>query len=267
MWTIKLTLVVYISSSLFHCIFLVAFVAISTGSMSSLRITPVNQQENNGRLRRSHNHSSRHPVPSSLPYEPVRDWQNDWGLYEDRVRTGPYGLTRFPTRPHSPLWILILDDDIVRNMNPMLREFVNQSPPGTRVQWHLGPPSQEEESNLTEEELKEAMKKLTKQTYLPYKRSGKRGLFKEKLVAEEPENCAVCLEQFTPYQELFVTPCNHRFHEDCLVPWLKSHGQCPVCRFVICEISSRRVSSDVHGDIYNLLMAMEEAFNWLSLRC
>ena len=52
------------------------------------------------------------------------------------------------------------------------------------------------------------------------------------------KDCAVCKEQFTLHPEdhgelIIVTlPCNHPFHQDCIVPWLKSSGTCPVCRFV-----------------------------------
>ena len=26
-------------------------------------------------------------------------------------------------------------------------------------------------------------------------------------------------------------PCNHYFHEECLMPWLDQHDSCPICRF------------------------------------
>lgn len=56
-----------------------------------------------------------------------------------------------------------------------------------------------------------------------------------KKLDEEGKRCAVCLEDFKGGEEVMLTPCDHMFHEDCIVPWVKSHGQCPVCRSVFCE--------------------------------
>ncbi|PWN48466.1 hypothetical protein IE53DRAFT_370592 [Violaceomyces palustris] len=36
--------------------------------------------------------------------------------------------------------------------------------------------------------------------------------------------------------ELISMPCAHIFHEDCLVPWLKTNGTCPVCRVSIVKL-------------------------------
>jgi len=52
------------------------------------------------------------------------------------------------------------------------------------------------------------------------------------------KDCAVCKEQFKTdvedSDELVVVtlPCKHPFHEPCIMPWLKSSGTCPVCRYV-----------------------------------
>ncbi len=50
------------------------------------------------------------------------------------------------------------------------------------------------------------------------------------------KECAVCKDTFEPTNEVLTLPCNenpkyrHTFHEDCIVPWLKQNGTCPVCR-------------------------------------
>ena len=47
----------------------------------------------------------------------------------------------------------------------------------------------------------------------------------------------MCKEQFSlttedPDDQVIVTlPCKHPFHEGCIMPWLKSSGTCPVCRY------------------------------------
>lgn len=93
---------------------------------------------------------------------------------------------------------------------------------------------------------------------------------------EDGMRCAICLEDFEPKEEVMLTPCNHMFHEDCIVPWLRNKGQCPVCRFVILEEVRENPSSfNMHhgidhleqpsnliaGEFLSILRAMEEAFH------
>ena len=44
-------------------------------------------------------------------------------------------------------------------------------------------------------------------------------------------SCAVCKDEFNIGEECLSMPCNHYFHGDCLIPWLKERNSCPVCRF------------------------------------
>lgn len=50
-------------------------------------------------------------------------------------------------------------------------------------------------------------------------------------------DCAVCKDTFKletedPDEQIVITlPCKHPFHEPCIIPWLKSSGTCPVCRY------------------------------------
>ncbi|KAL0427403.1 UNVERIFIED_CONTAM: E3 ubiquitin-protein ligase SIRP1 [Sesamum latifolium] len=60
--------------------------------------------------------------------------------------------------------------------------------------------------------------------------------------SSEQEECAVCLEQFNEGrgrgrgrqgETLMQLPCGHRFHTNCLVPWLEANAHCPCCRMEI----------------------------------
>ena len=43
--------------------------------------------------------------------------------------------------------------------------------------------------------------------------------------------CAVCLEVYTERDWLKRLPCEHCYHEDCILHWFKDHHACPMCRF------------------------------------
>ncbi|SLM38144.1 Zinc finger, RING/FYVE/PHD-type [Lasallia pustulata] len=43
--------------------------------------------------------------------------------------------------------------------------------------------------------------------------------------------CSVCTDDFIKGQDIRVLPCNHKFHPECIDPWLLNvSGTCPLCR-------------------------------------
>uniref|UniRef100_A0A8C9AP92 E3 ubiquitin-protein ligase RNF126 n=1 Tax=Prolemur simus TaxID=1328070 RepID=A0A8C9AP92_PROSS len=42
--------------------------------------------------------------------------------------------------------------------------------------------------------------------------------------------CPVCKDDYALGESVRQLPCNHLFHDGCIVPWLEQHDSCPVCR-------------------------------------
>jgi len=49
-------------------------------------------------------------------------------------------------------------------------------------------------------------------------------------VADEERKCMVCLEGFKDGEGLRILPCLHRYHVQCIDPWLAQNRHCPVCK-------------------------------------
>ncbi|KAG2553002.1 hypothetical protein PVAP13_9KG505100 [Panicum virgatum] len=47
---------------------------------------------------------------------------------------------------------------------------------------------------------------------------------------EDELTCSVCLEQVAVGDLLRSLPCLHQFHVNCIDPWLRQQGTCPICK-------------------------------------
>lgn len=43
-------------------------------------------------------------------------------------------------------------------------------------------------------------------------------------------DCCICLDKFDENHKSIVLECNHRFHKECILNWLKKELNCPLCR-------------------------------------
>ncbi|ODO06723.1 hypothetical protein I350_04082 [Cryptococcus amylolentus CBS 6273] len=62
--------------------------------------------------------------------------------------------------------------------------------------------------------------------------------FDEKSLSQSQfKDCPVCKDDFQVDDAVVRIPCQHTFHDDCLVPWLKQNGTCPVWQVSVLRFS------------------------------
>ncbi|ORY17775.1 hypothetical protein BCR34DRAFT_554804 [Clohesyomyces aquaticus] len=68
---------------------------------------------------------------------------------------------------------------------------------------------------------------------------------------EEGLGCSICTDDFEKGQDIRVLPCNHKFHPECVDPWLLNvSGTCPLCRVDLRPTTSHSsTSSDGDPDL------------------
>ncbi|RIA98566.1 hypothetical protein C1645_749705 [Glomus cerebriforme] len=70
----------------------------------------------------------------------------------------------------------------------------------------------------------------------------------KKQVVEEQLGCPVCKDEFQIDEEAVYLPCTHTFHYDCIKPWLKMNGTCPVCRYSLVSQESNESNENEHNN-------------------
>ncbi|KAF2660536.1 hypothetical protein K491DRAFT_62360 [Lophiostoma macrostomum CBS 122681] len=72
--------------------------------------------------------------------------------------------------------------------------------------------------------------------------------------ADQGLGCSICTDDFEKGQDIRVLPCNHKFHPECVDPWLLNvSGTCPLCRVDLRPTTSRSSAEEDGEQDPNLL--------------
>lgn len=53
---------------------------------------------------------------------------------------------------------------------------------------------------------------------------------KNELISNNGIQCPICLKEHSAGETVKKMPCKHKFHSDCILPWLAKTNSCPLCR-------------------------------------
>lgn len=87
-----------------------------------------------------------------------------------------------------------------------------------------------EQSTEINQAIEQSMEQLS---LVPASQEAMESLVKIKLPDEKinVRQCTICLEDFGDVDNVLATPCNHVYHEVCIVKWLETSHMCPLCRY------------------------------------
>lgn len=142
-----------------------------------------------------------------------------WSLLDEIMGGAPArGNSRHPRTFCSQMRLLLDDDDGLLWYGDLLESRLGEMLSNRLVDL--------EERRVEPVDAKAVLSKCRREQYKPKAERGSKGQ-----AESDQSECPVCLEKFVVDDPLLSLPCNHKFHTDCLVPWIKSnHGKCPCCR-------------------------------------
>jgi hypothetical protein len=124
-------------------------------------------------------------------------------------------------------------------------------------------------------------KRITRRLSLYYRDNTKTNnlneLAKEDKAEEDGKRCPICWDDFEAREEVTLTPCNHMFHEGCIMLWVNTNTHCPMCRYAFGDQIKETTSSNLNNnnnisyaattgitaaDLIYIITALDEALQW-----
>ncbi|XP_036602052.1 E3 ubiquitin-protein ligase DZIP3 [Trichosurus vulpecula] len=115
-------------------------------------------------------------------------------------------------------------DEIVRRVSQMIEPKRSQNQVKGVQSADSIPPSHPQPKPSVDQPPRSAWRPLNPQ--VPVAWEGTKNL------GDEEEPCVICHDNLTP-ENLSVLACAHKFHSQCIKPWLKQQGTCPTCRLYV----------------------------------